>query len=324
MEEKITKLKIQKLFKMSIIGHKKIIGSLERMMLCKNTPLARSYLFCGPEAVGKFLIAKNFADKLTGWKKGSFNPNLLIIEPEIEEKDGIFKEKEIKIEAIKKLQKDFSLTSFAPPSSQDYSGLRRDKKNYRVAIIRSAQKLNISAQNALLKILEEPPKNTMIILVAEDEKKLLPTIISRCQIKRFGLLSPEEIGGMLDPFSSNREDIIFWSLGRPGWAQKFLHSKKELEEKKEIIKEFQSLLSMPLNEKLFLAEQLSKNTPQLLAKIDLWIILLRNAVLGLKSFVSMPPVRALKLIEEIEKTKKIINSTNSNVRLAIESLFLEF
>lgn len=295
---------------MSIIGHKKIIDSLDRAILRKNAPMACSYLFCGPEAVGKFLIAKNFADKLTGWQKGSFNPNLLIIKPEIEEKDGISKEKEIKIEAIKKLQKDFSLTSF--------------DKNYRVAIIRSAQKLNISAQNALLKILEEPPKNTMIILVAEDEKKLLPTIISRCQIKRFGLLSSEEISGMFDVSSPERKDIIFWSLGRPGWAQKFLHSKKELEEKKKIIKEFQSLLSMSLNEKLFLAEQLSKNTPQLLAKIDLWIILLRNAVLGLEGFVSVPPARALKLIEEIEKSKKIINSTNSNIKLAVENLFLSF
>ncbi len=292
-------------------------------MFRENMPMACSYLFCGPEAVGKFLAAKNFADKLTGWQEKAFNQNLLIIEPEVEEKDGISKEKEIKIEAIKNLQKEFSLTSFAPPSSQDYSGLRRDKRNYRVAIIRGAQRLNISAQNALLKILEEPPKNTMIILIAEDEKKLLPTIVSRCQIKRFRLLSSEEIGEMLDLSLPNREDIIFWSLGRPGWAQKFLQKGSELEEKKEIVKEFQSLLSMSMNEKLSLAESLSKNTPQLLAKMDLWIILLRSVILGQKSFVSMLPAKALKLIEEIEKSKKIINSTNSNVRLIVESLFLE-
>lgn len=295
---------------MRIIGHKKIIDSLERAVLRRNTPLACSYLFCGPEAVGKFLVAKKFADKITGWQEGSFNQNLLIIEPEMEEKDGILKEKEIKIDAIKNLQKEFSLTSFG--------------KNYRVAIVRSAQKLNIAAQNTLLKILEEPPKNTMIILIAEDEKKLLPTIISRCQIKRFGLLSSEEIGGMFSASLPNREEIIFWSLGRPGWAQKFLHAENELEERKEIVKEFRSLLSMSVNEKLFLAEQLSKNTPQLLTKMDLWIILLRNAVLGQKSFVSISPAKALKLIEGIEKSKKIINSTNSNVRLAIENLFLVF
>lgn len=291
---------------MPIIGHKKIIDSLERAILRKNAPMARSYLFCGPEAAGKFLVAKYFADKLTGWQKKSLNQNLLIIEPEMEEKDGIFKEKEIKIDAIKNLQKEFSLTSFGA--------------NYRVAIIRGAQKLNISAQNALLKILEEPPKNTMIILTAEDEKKLLPTIVSRCQIKRFGLLSSEEIGGMLDASLPNREEIIFWSLGRPGWAQKFLYSEKELEEKKEIAKEFQSLLSMPLNEKLFLAESLSKNTPQLLAKMDLWIILLRSAILDQKSFISISPAKALKLIEEIEKSRDVIKNTNSNVRLAMESL----
>lgn len=256
------------------------------------------------------MAAKNFSDKLTNWQKESFNSNLLIIEPEVEEKDGIFKEKEIKIEAIKKLQKEFSLTSFG--------------KNYRATIIRSAQKLNISAQNALLKILEEPPKNTIIILIVEDEKKLLPTIISRCQIKRFELLSSEEIGEMFDASLPDREEMIFWSLGRPGWAQNFLQKETELEEKKEIAKEFQSLFSMSLNEKLFLAEQLSKNTPQLLAKIDLWIILLRSIILGRKSFVSVFPLKALKLIEEIEKSKKTINGTNSNARLIVENLLLEF
>ncbi|MCX6761411.1 MAG: hypothetical protein NTY33_00985 [Candidatus Moranbacteria bacterium] len=293
---------------MQIIGNKKIIDSLEQA-LGKNS-LAQSYLFCGPEALGKFLVAREFAEKLTGGQGEAVNQNLLIIEPEVEEKDGIFKEKEIKLEAIKRLQKEFSLTAYA--------------ENYRVAIIRSAQSLNLSAQNALLKILEEPPEKAVIILVAEDEKKLLPTIVSRCQIKKFKLLSEAELSEMVSLDFPNKAELIFWSLGRPGFLQNLLDNKTELEERREILKELQGLFSMRGNEKLFLAESFAKNTPVLLEKMDFWIILLRSVILGQKSFVTITPEKALKLIEKIEESKKIIESTNSNVRLVVENLLLAF
>jgi DNA polymerase-3 subunit delta' len=293
---------------MSILGNKKIVDSLERA-LAKNN-LAQSYLFCGPEALGKFLVAENFAQKLTGGKKEAVNPNLLLIEPEVEEKDGIFREKEIKLEVIKRLQKEFSLTAYA--------------KNYRVAIIRSAQRLNLSAQNALLKILEEPPEKAVIILVAEEEKKLLPTIVSRCQIKRFGLLTEAELGEMLDANLPNRAELIFWSLGRPGFLSVFLRDVAKLEERQLFARELQSFFSMNGNEKLSFAETLSKNTPLLLEKMDLWMILLRAVILGQKSFLALAPEKALSLIEKIEESKKIISSTNANVRLVVENLLLAF
>jgi DNA polymerase-3 subunit delta' len=293
---------------MKILGNKKIVDSLNKAI--EKKVFVQSYLFCGPEALGKFLVAKEFAEKLTGNEDGVANPNLLIIEPEIEEKDGIFKEKEIKLESIKKLQKEFSLTSFS--------------KNHRVAIIRSSHKLNMSAQNSLLKILEEPPENTIIILIAEDEKGLLPTIISRCQIKRFSLLSEDELNGIIDEASPNREELIFWSLGRPGLAYNLLSKEIELEERRELTRELQSLFSMSGNEKLLCAEALSKNAPLLLEKMDLWIILLRKVILGQKSLVVSSPAKALKLIEKIEEGKRIINNTNSNVRLVVENLVLTF
>jgi len=293
---------------MKILGNKKIIESLERALEKKS--LAQSYLFCGPESVGKFLVAREFAEKLTGNHGEAVDPNLLIIAPEVEEKDGIFKEKEIKLETIKRLQKEFSLTAFS--------------RNYRVAIIRSAQQLNSSAQNALLKILEEPPEKVVIILVAEDEKKLLSTIISRCQIKRFALLSEEELSELFPANLPNKVELIFWSLGRPGFLINLLADAEKLEERREIAKELRSIFSMTGNERLFFAEALSKNTPLLLEKLDLWMILLRGVILGRKSFMAVAPERALKLIEKIEESQKIIKNTNANVRLVVENLFLAF
>ena len=52
-------------------------------------------------------------------------------------------------------------------------------------IIWMAEKMNVECSNKLLKFIEEPPKDTYVILITEDENKILPTIKSRCQITRF-------------------------------------------------------------------------------------------------------------------------------------------
>ena len=292
---------------MLITGHQKIIARLERAISQKS--VSQSYLFCGPESVGKFLVATDFAEKLTGAEAGKLNRNLLIIAPEVEEKNGVRREREIKIDEIKKLQKEFSLTSFG-------------EKN-RVVIIRSAQNLNVAAQNSLLKLLEEPPKKSVLILVAENEKKLLPTIISRCQLVRFNLLPDAQIEAMLAG-TEHKEEIVFWSLGRPGLAKLFLADKLELEKQLELADEFKSLFSLELNEKFFLAEKLAKNTPELLDKMAFWIVLLRQSLLGKKQIEIVSPEKALKLIEKIEESKRIIESTNSNARLVLENLLVLF
>jgi len=293
---------------MPTIGHQKIIARLERAISQKR--VSNAYLFCGPEAVGKFLVATDFAEKLTGAEKGKLNRNLRIIAPEVEEKNGVRREREIKIEDIKKLQKEFSLTSF--------------DENSRVVIIRNAQNLNRTAQNSLLKLLEEPPQKSVLILVAENEKKLLPTVISRCQLVRFNLLPDAQIETMLDADTEHKKELVFWSLGRPGLLRKFLENKIELEEQMKLADEFNALFSSELNDKFFLAEKLAKNTPELLDKMAFWIVLLRQSLLGKKQTQIVSPGKALGLIEKIEESKKIIESTNSNARLTLENLLVLF
>ena len=53
-----------------------------------------------------------------------------------------------------------------------------------------AEKMNVQASNTFLKLLEEPPKKTYFILIAEDTQLLLPTIISRCQILEIKPIEP--------------------------------------------------------------------------------------------------------------------------------------
>lgn len=79
----------------------------------------------------------------------------------------IYKLEEYSIKAVRELQRKLNL------------------KGAKTAIILDADKLSHESQNALLKILEEPPKNTIIILTAFSRFALLPTIASRCQIVKF-------------------------------------------------------------------------------------------------------------------------------------------
>lgn len=75
--------------------------------------------------------------------------------------------------------------------------LKSYEGGYKVMIIWMAEKMNIEAANKLLKILEEPTDKTLFLLIAEDEKAILPTILSRCQVLHFNRLSDHDIAEAL-------------------------------------------------------------------------------------------------------------------------------
>ena len=91
--------------------------------------------------------------------------------------------KVIRVEDARPLRKFFALSSA--------DGGRR------VVIIDAADEMNPNAANAILKLLEEPPARTVLLLVSHQPSSLLPTIRSRCRELRLGALPPEEIGAAL-------------------------------------------------------------------------------------------------------------------------------
>lgn len=92
----------------------------------------------------------------------SSHPDLFLIKP-----DG----HSIKIDMVRDLQKYLRYKPF--------------EAKYKIAIIERAEELQMTSGNAMLKILEEPPPQTIFLLLTPHEEKILPTIISRCQIVRF-------------------------------------------------------------------------------------------------------------------------------------------
>ena len=104
-------------------------------------------------------------------------------------------EKEKKIISISQIRK-MGLTIASKPN----------EARFRMVLILNAEKMNTQAQNALLKMLEEPPEKTFFILIAQKTSPLLPTIISRCSKIRFEPLSYKHIEqNLIDKFNIDRQ-----------------------------------------------------------------------------------------------------------------------
>jgi DNA polymerase-3 subunit delta' len=164
-----------------IIGHADILDFLSRA--AEQNRLNPSLLFAGPDGVGKKTVAMHTARLLNCEMAGDF----LLIDKAFQA--ALLKEKPesqntIKIESVRHLDR--------------FLRLKAGGDSCRVCVIEDADKLSEEAANALLKILEEPPARTQIILIASFERNMLPTILSRCAVLRFRPLPAPKIAVWLE------------------------------------------------------------------------------------------------------------------------------
>ena len=154
--------------------------------------IAHTYLFYGPAGVGKQLTALNFAQALNCLDKkadacGQCSACRQIAEfrhPDVTWVFPVARSRRIKIDQVRRMQQALSLKA--------YSG------RMKAAIIVDAHTLTPPAGNALLKTLEEPPANSVLILVTQQPEALLPTIRSRAQEIQFFHLLPEDMICLLE------------------------------------------------------------------------------------------------------------------------------
>ena len=152
----------------SVIGQKQITKTLENSI--KENKIPSAILFCGPRGVGKTSCARIFAREINNFDYSddlSFN---------IFELDAASNNK---VEDIRDLIDKVRI----PPQSG----------KYKVYIIDEVHMLSKNAENAFLKTLEEPPPHIVFILATTEKNKILPTILSRCQIYDFNRISENEI-----------------------------------------------------------------------------------------------------------------------------------
>ena len=152
----------------NVIGQEHVTKTLKNSILDKKIPSA--ILFCGPRGVGKTSCARIFAREINDFSSNddlSFN---------IFELDAASNNK---VEDIRDLIDKVRI----PPQSG----------KYKVYIIDEVHMLSKNAENAFLKTLEEPPPYIVFILATTEKNKILPTILSRCQIYDFNRISENEI-----------------------------------------------------------------------------------------------------------------------------------
>ena len=208
-----------------MIGHEKIIADLKQ--LADKDALSHGYVFFGPAMVGKKLIAKELATYLEDGNADSrlrgndgaekILSDCMVVEPNEKGSIGIDESREIK----------------------NFLWQKPNASSRRTVIVDEAELLTTEAQNALLKITEEPPASSLIILVTSDPESILPTILSRLPSIHFGIVAEKEIM----EFLGNGEwgmgngkkamkltkakvvEIAKKSAGKPGLAMRLLYDK---------------------------------------------------------------------------------------------------
>ncbi|MBU0986366.1 MAG: DNA polymerase III subunit delta' [Proteobacteria bacterium] len=336
----------------SILGQQKPVRLLTTLL--RNGTIPHAILFTGIEGVGKLSTAMAFAMACnclslapeqtckeakrfqTASKRveslnpcgsckscrkiiSNNHPDIIKVEP-----SGAF----IKIEQIRTLCHTLAMKPF--------------EARLRVVILSGAQAMTAAAGNALLKVLEEPPDRTILILTARQTSELLPTIVSRCQHIRFHPILREHLEPMLieKQGASADEASIIATMANGSFAKAFsmiAHKNRInwINRRNWLIHEVDALPSKPIGSALALAAKLSKNKEWLTESLEIIKSYLRDLVIYKyypkkimnrdlgdqiqRSSQKMAVASLLSKINDIQSAQKEIQ-TNTNLRLALEVL----
>ena len=181
-----------------------------------------AWLLAGKKGLGKATFAQAAARELLGAAGEGEHPDILTLTYGPKNKDEAKKRDDgkpyelargIKVDQVREIQRRLNT--------------RPTMGDKRVVIIDPADDMEVSASNALLKSLEEPPQGTYFLLVAHSPARLLPTIRSRCRTVRFPVIAHEEMDQLLRRLApeaeiASRDAAIAAAAGSPGAALSFL------------------------------------------------------------------------------------------------------
>lgn len=318
-----------------VIGHDWAVAQLQRAFT--NGRARHAFLLQGPASIGKTTLARSIAMALNCTNEpkpcgecracrliaSNGHPDIAIVEAE--RVGGT-----LKIDQIRELQRKLSL--------RPYEG------RYRVAILRRFQEAQAAAQNAILKTLEEPAGNVVLILTAEEPSAILPTIHSRCQIFN---LRPLSIASTIDALERSwglahdkASVLAHLSGGRIGWAVRSLEDEKELEFRQNAIDLLEQSLTSTRVQRFQLIEGLKLDKSRTLDLLDFWQTYWRDVMLlAAGSSAALTNVdREASMITvaqhvgqdeaqhalQATRTALIQLSGNANSRLCLEVLMLNY
>ena len=205
-----------------IAGHERAIGILQAHQQAGR--LAHAYCLTGEEGIGKAALVRALAEELL---LGEGQPSRLEVHPDYWEDD---RTDAISIDDIR----------FHPErgaqahdqSLQQFLSLKPFVASSRVALLANAERMTEAAQNCLLKTLEEPPPNTVLVLTTAYPDHLLPTCLSRCQVIGMSPIGRPALTGFIASRQVGPEEtetLASLAHGRPGWAVRAMADREWVE-----------------------------------------------------------------------------------------------
>ena len=285
-----------------VIGHQKQWNFLKKT--AETASFSHAYLFSGPEKLGKRKLALEWISLLFGQniKEPDNHPDLVFVRPQA---------KEIKISQIKDLIWRLSFTAGS-------GGIK-------AAVIDDAHSMNQEAQTCLLKTLEEPRGNALLVLITDKVQELLPTIVSRAQMIKFYPVDKEEIKNYLKGQRFPKEhlgEISRLSAGRPGIALDFVSDPQKINVFHDRIREVEKISKADLAFRFRYAKELSEDVQRTKETLDIWTLHLREKLV--KAVNDRQGTKELRrMLNFLQRTSSLIASTNVNPRLALETLMIE-
>lgn len=321
----------------NLIGHEWAVELLRRHIAGEQ--LRHAYLLLGPQGVGRRTLALGLAQALNctsplapGEPCGACSsckrfesmqhPDLSLIQSE---QVGA----QLKVEQVRDLQHALALSPY--------------EARYRVAMLLRFEEANPSAANALLKTLEEPNPQVILILTAESAESLLPTIVSRCEVLRLRPLPLEHaaqgLAERLEIPAEQAQLLAHLSGGRPGLAIHLQQNPELLEQRGSLVEDGLRLLAQSRAERFSYAEGLAKDKELVRSTLLVWASLWRDLLLRAvgagapltnldrseritRLAGQMDAGRIRRMLEILEKTQDRIDH-NINARLALEVLMLD-
>jgi DNA polymerase-3 subunit delta' len=330
-------------------GQERATGSLTAALASRH--VHHAWLFHGPEGVGKELAAVGLAQALTCPEQpfegcGTCSscvrvakrnhPDVTWVMPEDElVRRGLAgrsdfsatPSRDIRIEQVRRLQERLAFRALEAP--------------HKVALIITAHAMNVSAQNALLKTLEEPPRDTVLVLVSSAPDRLLPTIRSRCAKAPFGPL-PEAFlveRVMRERKCDDATAAMVAAMAGGSLSRALGFDPDALAERKALIERFEALSPTDARGWLELAETQGEDRVTAEAALDILQVWLRDvalaqvgagrlvnadvAALAQTAAAKVSPAGLQRRLMLIEEARNAISHRNGAARLQLERLFVE-
>lgn len=190
----------------------------------------------------------------------------------------------------------------------------RTRSDNRVVLIDYAERMAPTAQNAFLKLLEEPTPGTMFILVSHEPSKLLATIRSRTQHLEMHAITNDQSQQLLDSLGvidpKKRIQLLYMANGLPAELTKLAADQTYFEQGAEIVRDAKAILQSDPYNKLLIAHKYKDDRPAALKLLEVTMNMLRQTLPG-----ESPAINSKRLETLLEIYEKI--SSNGNIRLQI-------